>query len=139
MRKIILSISFLFCVCILNAQSIDISKLPGKWMVQKIEAFEDGNLIETNEKDPENKCPGYVEFFEDGRAVSYNFKKDCSLRRKDDGRYTVKDGTLLVTENGGDEAINMKIVKQETDSMLLTATEVYEGVTYKTVAYFVRY
>lgn len=139
MKKIILSIALVFCVCFLNAQDIDTSQLPGKWIVQKIEVFENGKLTDTNEKDPEIKCHGYVEFFSDGRAVSYNFKEDCTLRRKDDGTYTVKDGVLLVTENTGEEAIKMKIIRQDANSMMLSAKEVYEGVAYKTVAYFMRY
>lgn len=139
MKKNILNIALLFCVCFLNAQDIKTSVLSGKWVVQKIEAFENGKLTDTNEKDPENKCPGYVEFFKDGKTTSYNYKKDCTLRRKDDGTYTIKDGVLVITENGGDEAINMKILKQEEDIMVLTATETYEDVEYKTIAYFVRY
>jgi len=138
MKTMILSIALWCCVCILNAQEVNSTTLTGKWMVQKVEVFENGKRTETNEMDLENKCPTYVEFFSDGKTTNYNYKKDCTLRRKSDGTYTIKDGVLLVTEDGK-EAINMTIITQKSDVMVLSAEEVYDSVTYKTVAYFVRY
>ncbi len=126
-------------VHLIYAQKFDKTKLHGKWTFSKIEIFENGVLVETNEKDPENKCPTYVAFYSDGSASSFNFKDDCSLREKIEGTFVIKDGVLLVTENTGEEAINMKIITLKTDTIELHAKEEDHGVVYETKAYLIRY
>ncbi len=139
MKKITLSITLLFCVCIINAQELDLTKLHGKWVVDKIELYKSGELDNTEQKEIKKDCPNYMEFGANGTAVNYKFEEDCSLFKKDEGTFTFEDSVLKVTENSGRVGFEMKLLELLDDTMVLSRKQEFDGAVYERRIYMKRH
>ena len=105
------------------------AKIVGKWNQVKMTYTA---LGESDEYLHEHLCPSmkdYVEFKDNGTALSVDHNEECLIEYEETLSWSITNGNTLNLSDG-EESFSFKIQTLNNSVMILTQTEVEEGIEY---------